>query len=173
MCESSKRYCYRCNNCLALFVSDDYINNCYVAQCAICSNVGVERMGVIGPDRHRKTEKVKCKCDNRCVWATGPLCDCVCGGANHQAGYFGYTKIERDNGIPRLTCTDLATVSKHKSQAEEYRKLVNAVSSLSVDDTPNLRWRKSGVLFKANKSRLHRHRVKILTEFLEKNTKSA
>lgn len=41
MCESTKRYCYRCTNCLALFVSADYISNCYVAECMVCLNKGV------------------------------------------------------------------------------------------------------------------------------------
>lgn len=173
MCEQTKRYCYRCTNCLALFVSAEYISNCYVAECMVCLNKGVERMGIIGPDQRRKTEKIQCKCDNRCVWAKGPLCDCVCGGANHQSGYAGYTQVVIDNGIPRLTCTDLDTCLKHQAQATEYKELMDSVKNLPLDNVPNAGWYRRGTLHKAWKSRLHKHRVKVLNDFLEKYVKAA
>jgi hypothetical protein len=49
---------------------------------ARCPDHGVYKLsylkGHLAPDH---------KCDARCTTATGPSCDCSCGGANHGAAY--------------------------------------------------------------------------------------
>lgn len=51
--------------------------------CARCPEHGVYRLqpikGRLVPDH---------KCDARCTSATGPKCDCSCGGANHGANHY-------------------------------------------------------------------------------------
>lgn len=69
--------------------------------------------------------------------------------------------------------TDLDTCLKHQAQAREYKELMDSVKNLPLDNVPNAGWYRRGTLAKAWKSRLHKHRVKVLNEFLEKYVKAA
>lgn len=53
-----------------------------VAVCARCPDHGVFRLSLL---RGRYVEARMC--DARCMNATGPNCDCSCGGANHGASH--------------------------------------------------------------------------------------
>lgn len=55
-----------------------------VAVSARCAEHGVYRLR---PLNGRTVEAIKC--DARCTGATGPKCDCSCGGANHGADHGG------------------------------------------------------------------------------------
>jgi hypothetical protein len=51
-------------------------------------------MGEVRGDNYVKHED-KPACDGRCTHAAGPMCDCLCGGANHGTGKtVRITKIE-------------------------------------------------------------------------------
>lgn len=71
---------FRCNECLSTFTS-------YEEKIDICSCEGdVDYMGRVRQDRTVFTEKERCACDERCTRASGPNCDCICGGVNHGTG---------------------------------------------------------------------------------------
>lgn len=126
------RYCYRCNCCLALFVGPQVnlafrYSDAQKPKCLICNTEGrIECMGKIGPANTVLKTETRCKCDDRCVWASGPVCDCICGGANHQAGPEGYSQITTDLGAVRFTSTDPETVKKHAAIAKELEAAVEA-----------------------------------------------
>ena len=40
-------------------------------------------MGRVGSGSRLYKTETRCACDSRCTGATGPKCDCECGGANH------------------------------------------------------------------------------------------
>lgn len=50
--------------------------------CARCPEHGVYRLAFLQGQFSEKHE-----CDARCMAATGPNCDCSCGGANHGANH--------------------------------------------------------------------------------------
>lgn len=48
-----------------------------------------------------ETGEMRCKCDGRCIGATGPACDCVCQGENHGKGIAACYAVETENGTVR------------------------------------------------------------------------
>ncbi len=43
-------------------------------------------MGRVVGDTQLVTDGMACPCDGRCTGASGPRCDCQCGGVNHGSG---------------------------------------------------------------------------------------
>lgn len=96
-----ERYYYRCEDCLSVSAADGE----ELDRSALCGACGgrLEHMGRVYADMLVKDE-VRCKCDDRCVCARGPRCDCQCGGKNHGAGIAGYTVVIRGTGgVPVVT----------------------------------------------------------------------
>jgi hypothetical protein len=70
---------YRCHDCLTAFTSyEDKVDEC------ACGGP-VEKMGRVHKDEVID-DKVVCACDARCTHASGPSCNCGCGGVNHGTG---------------------------------------------------------------------------------------
>lgn len=76
------RYYVRCVDCLGLSVVDLKERAAW-GKCA-CGGA-LESMGRIRGDTWGNTA-TRCACDARCTCASGPNCDCSCGGANHGSG---------------------------------------------------------------------------------------
>jgi hypothetical protein len=59
--------------------------------CSVSSVYGVRAQcgcgGFVSLEAVRGTYKAGHKCDARCLNATGPSCECECGGANHGANH--------------------------------------------------------------------------------------
>lgn len=139
MCERNPNGYFKCQKCFAIFVTQ--INETFHhwadrivkgVECGVCGGEDtIYAMGRIGIDRRtRVTDKVKCKCDGRCVHAVGPLCECMCGGANHGSGPAGYTKVEIIVGkAPRLSVLDEKVRAKHESIAKEFDDAIARVEA--------------------------------------------
>lgn len=67
--------------------------------CGICDQP-VNHLGHVSGNKLAKLED-RCPCDGRCTGATGPNCDCQCGGINHGSGRLVTVEIITGN-IPKL-----------------------------------------------------------------------
>lgn len=118
----SNRHFYRCRSCchviaiegtLEVEVTDQGAQ--YKARCA-CEGK-LELMGRVGRKPGLVLDSERCACDARCTNATGPSCDCSCGGANH--GTHRVVAIEVGaGGVPRIMSLDATECLR---RAEEYK----------------------------------------------------
>jgi len=72
-------YYHKCDDCLTAFTTEERV----VDFCDCNGNVTF--MGMVQGDKYVKTEN-RPPCDGRCTHASGPHCDCMCGGVNHGSG---------------------------------------------------------------------------------------
>lgn len=72
-------YYHKCDDCLTPFASTEQ----KVDECD-CGGA-VTFMGIVCGDKWQHTEN-RPACDGRCTHASGPHCDCECGGINHGTG---------------------------------------------------------------------------------------
>ena len=76
---SNNLYYHKCHDCLTPFTStEQHIDLCD------CDGP-VSLMGVVHGDKFVQTAN-RAPCDGRCTHAHGPVCDCMCSGANHGTG---------------------------------------------------------------------------------------
>ena len=78
-----KRHFYKCHECLSFCAVDSEYGFNRVL-CSLC-HVPMHYMGRVEQTR-LKIDTVRCLCDARCTFATGPNCECSCGGVNHGKG---------------------------------------------------------------------------------------
>ena len=72
-------YYHKCNDCLTPFASTE-------PKIDTCDCLGsVTFMGIVHGDKYVQTAN-RAPCDGRCTQASGPVCDCGCGGVNHGTG---------------------------------------------------------------------------------------
>lgn len=135
------RLYYRCTDCLATVCIET--EKRVKAECGICGCEYMEFMGeVVGKD-WQKVERVSHSCNEACVTAQGPNCDCACGGANHGAG-FQYSLEVVASGKVRITLdTDK---EKRVAIAKEYQDAIGSAVS-RIKDKMGHSWEKyqSGV----------------------------
>lgn len=93
MCNKKvNRWFWRCRDCLTVVaveaeLSVNWNNTTHRAEHPACGLCGGEMksMGRVQRDR-LVNDTTACACDGRCTGATGPNCDCRCGGENHGTG---------------------------------------------------------------------------------------
>jgi len=107
---------YRCLDCLTVFTTETKETN---PLCGICQGK-TEYLGEVNGGKLYKYH-YETPCDGRCTHATGPECECSCGGANHGSGKL--VKVATVNNIPVLQAEN----PKALEIATEYRKLVESV----------------------------------------------
>ena len=118
----SNRHFYRCRSCCHVIAVEGTLEvevtengTQYKARC-VCEGK-LELMGRVGRKPGLVMDSERCACDARCTNATGPSCDCSCGGANH--GTHRVVAIEVGaGGIPRVVTEDAAECLR---RAEEYK----------------------------------------------------
>lgn len=121
---ATARQFYRCEDCLAVAAVDGKrgeVENGWGQINAACGACGgrMEHMGQVGSDPHRLvTLGEQTPCDDRCTFATGPKCNCKCGGDNHGSKLL--VIVTRDAG-ERPTVTPARDISRHRLLAESYR----------------------------------------------------
>lgn len=163
---STDRHCYRCNTCLCVYVCEQQEQSwpgriVRDMGCLVCGNDGnVEYLGRIGLDKNLEKDDIVCKCDERCIWASGPICTCMCGGRNHQSGPEGYTQVLKTDKI-RLTCLDEETVTKHQEIAREFLAEIAAAESRQANFQGgySLRYRSEKLLREGSRGRAHKNRI--------------
>lgn len=96
------RYFLRCRGCLSVMAWEGSRPPARV-RCSACEG-GIEVMGVV--QRHRVVRmEDHTPCDSRCTMASGPSCNCQCGGKNHGTKITVRTAVDV-GGIPRITPPD-------------------------------------------------------------------
>jgi hypothetical protein len=125
---TTRRYFYRCNDCLTVAVTEVELKPVYndrgYAEYATCDACGgnCEYMGKTSGSFMVRTQ-LECPCDGRCTGAIGPSCDCSCGGENHGSGRLVEVVVEVGK-LPRLKIAPDAC-----KKAEEFRALVTQVKA--------------------------------------------
>ena len=72
----------------------------------------------------------KIPCDDRCQYATGPVCSCACGGANHCAGYIAAEQVPvwvRERDAARFAAAAARKAAKANTAAERAAKATEAL----------------------------------------------
>ena len=120
------RHFWKCADCLTVVAVETEIKPTYdnrgyphYATCGACSGE-MEYIGRVERNRLVRTDHV-CPCDGRCTNATGPSCDCQCGGANHGSGVLVPVTVEIGQ-LPRIEVKPDAA-----KRADEYRALYQQV----------------------------------------------
>lgn len=167
----------RCRCCLATSTVEAYSANMF---CGVCHDAEpLEVMGVVTPYGWQKMVD-RCKCDHRCTFATGPKCECSCGGENHGAGMLGFVEVVAETG--KVSVTANKNKEKHAKNGAEFRALcaevdrvLNAVQGMTAFKKgtwiPRGQWEECSYLRKefrhARDLRSHSGRVKNLKALLE------
>lgn len=121
MAKIPDRHYYRCTDCLSIMAAEGKRLE-ETAKCGICGG-RLWWMGQVEGVRLMKTSQA-CPCDGRCTGATGPKCDCSCGGENHGSGMV--VTVVRDAGdVPVLTPPDKR--GKALAIATEWRAALAAI----------------------------------------------
>lgn len=94
-----KRYYYKCFDCLSPMVAEERQDNS--AEC-FCGGL-LSYMGVVKQDGHVHNEYSATPCNTLCTDATGPNCNCSCGGKNHGVQQRADIRRDEDRGVAILT----------------------------------------------------------------------
>lgn len=172
------RHFYRCLGCFEVVVLPERLAMEWsqtIAQCASCDQ-RFEYLGRAHVDRLIQ-EHMRCKCDDRCTSARGPICTCKCNGENHGAGLIGgYHIVTTDHGpIPTVSLPNKPRAARAKLDWVEYcalRDLVLAESDALGQQKRRDGWLSAGdygrrmdllrALRKAADARSHNGRMKAL-----------
>lgn len=103
--------------------------------------------------------ELRCVCDERCVNAMGPHCDCTCEGANHGIGMAGYYEEDKVVGTLHLRPTN---VERAKARAKEYLAALEVAREIYNSKTDLQKLEVARKIKEATLSRSHGHRMSIL-----------
>lgn len=174
MCKSSvNRWFYRCLDCLSVVATEqspmiDRRTGRGSEVCGLCGG-GMESMGRVERDR-LVTDSERCACDDRCTYATGPKCNCKCGGENH--GTKRTVAVRVDHGVFPVLC--VPDSSKARQIAEEWRSALVPVLAVrdAIISRKNAGWIPRSdydrmmdlcrIVSRARAARTHAGRMKIL-----------
>ena len=111
-CES--RWFVRCADCLSVVAVEERPEGLL---CGLCGG-RVEEMGRVTRDRRGMVTAAYDipACDARCTHASGPSCDCPCGGANHGTGVT--VPVVVTEGAPRVS---VPAAARAQRTADEWR----------------------------------------------------
>lgn len=122
-----RRSYYRCSDCLTPQVVDGSLP---VGTTCSCGG----RISYIGVVRRHRVVRLEdhAVCDARCTGATGPNCDCQCGGEHHGSGRVVTVQVA-DLGAVRLTPVDAdAQIARATEYREAKRVLETAIMASRV-----------------------------------------
>lgn len=116
-----RRYYYRCGDCL----TPQVVEGTMPASGTTCACGG--KIAYVGAVRRHRVVRLEDHpvCDGRCIGATGPNCDCQCGGDHHGSGRV-VTVEAADLGAARLTAVEAEV---QIARAVEYRAARDALDS--------------------------------------------
>lgn len=166
---------YQCQYCLTLSVvpGADKYDILVKPICGICDQ-SVNHLGHVAGDKLAKLED-RCPCDGRCTGATGPNCDCQCGGINHGSNRLVTVEITTGN-IPKLLPgadhyeAGKARAIEYKQARQIVRDKLNILAGMERDQVRIpytlfcLYKRAPGHLSAIHAKKNHKNRIKGLTE---------
>lgn len=123
------RHFYRCSDCLSVVATDAKIHAvqvppsylCSYGECGACGG-HIEYLGEVCRDRLVRRE-LRVPCDARCTGASGPHCECQCGGENHGSNRLVEVIVESGR-LLRFMVPENA-----RARGEAYRELLRTVRS--------------------------------------------
>jgi hypothetical protein len=124
----TRRLYYRCHDCLTTLCVE--LDNRQRAICGICGGP-MDFLGVVQPDNKSYARSAEqCLCNDQCQTASGPNCDCHCGGKNHGIGYRTVVVVV-DRGTVKLSpAADqpaaLARANQYRAELENARARIAA-----------------------------------------------
>ena len=157
---ATSREFFKCRDCLTVFAIDlprKSSRSYQDARCGAC-NGQTWWMGSVRRNTLVMTEN-RCACDERCTSATGPSCECACGGENHGIGAL----VEVVCGIAKIPAERIAPNALQI--AEEYRAAVKAAQAALVALGWRNDWHRDQLrrpLVRAYGLRTHAPRMKLL-----------
>ena len=159
------RHFHRCRGCLSVVAVESRLPD--GAVCGACG-YGFRYMGQTERDRLVRHEE-RCACDGRCTGATGPKCDCSCGGVNHGSGRTVTVTIDA-GGIPRVSSLDPEESKRIADEWTTARKPFREELARLRDSgyLPRVEWERMRdlecCLSSASKKTSHKGRLKVLAE---------
>jgi len=163
------RVFYRCGLCLGSFAVDggSVGGNMRGSRCDCGGELSY--MGRVQRDR-LVMDQIGTPCDHRCTNATGPLCDCRCGGANHGSQRIVMIQVDKV-GVPRIVSGTPDQAKRFKRKLEFQVALSSAESALTSlpEDhgsywAPGPRRKLNNAIRKAQASKAHHHRINLLAK---------
>jgi hypothetical protein len=144
-----KRWYLRCATCLVVVAVETEKKPGKVA-CGVCDGE-MDVMGRVEDSRLVTKEGERVPCDDRCVFAQGPKCDCACGSENHGSGMLvafvvteGVPKVtpQRDGEKARARAEEFkAALAKVRAERERVQRLVlNDPTPWAASWTPMDKW---------------------------------
>jgi len=140
------RHFYRCVDCLELTVIDGEQRYEILCDCgARLDYVGHVHRNVLVIDTERSA------CDDRCTSATGPHCDCGCGGENHGTNRVVHIQIIT-GAVPQVTAranlaTRCAQVAAWRRAILEARERADAATHGTISAMQRGQWIKDKALW--------------------------
>lgn len=90
---------YKCLDCLTPVALETRSTEDLFCDCG--SNNRFEYMGRVQANGDITKQEEQCKCNSSCTHASGPSCDCECGGRNHGHGRKAYIVVDKVTGKAR------------------------------------------------------------------------
>ncbi len=167
MCTNHTRHFWKCPLCLTVAATEaSTVANLQCGHCKIAMNY----MGRVSQNRLVKTEE-RCQCDARCTFATGPNCDCQCGGVNHGSRML--VEVTVDAGpVPVANVRPTAQALWDLKEYQNLRATMQQELRTAQDNRQHgTAQRISGALFKAANMTSHAGRMKTLRSALKTSQK--
>lgn len=125
---TAKRYYYKCRDCLSVATHESVQPN-HDLKCDCGGRMPmmghVHRFRVVNVELHTP-------CDERCTNASGPSCDCACGGVNHGSGHL--VELVRDvGGIPTLKAGNMERASEYRAARDAARERIAKRHAYVID----------------------------------------
>lgn len=179
------RYYYRCRSCCHVVAVEGELESVrtehateYKVRCACDGKL--ELMGRVcrKPSMGLVLGSERCACDSRCTNATGPSCDCSCGGVNH--GTHRVVPIEiAAGGVPRLKVESADDCRKRAAEYNAAMEPLRAKLRKKVEERPS--WRHTPTrdeddlrtaLGRVSSLRTHKGRLKAIADLMRAYTDS-
>jgi len=168
MCNNARHF-WKCPLCLTVAATEG--SNVGSLSCGYCK-VAMSYMGRVSQNRLVRTEE-RCKCDARCTFATGPNCDCQCGGVNHGSKVLVEVTIDC-GAVPTANVKPTAQALWDLKEYQTLRAtLQNELTTLNLHPSLNYNrcQRITGALWKAATMTSHAGRMKHLRSVAKTDSK--
>ena len=163
MCQSSRHF-WKCPLCLTVAATEGCTHS--RVNCGHCK-LEMAYMGRVSQNRLVQTEE-RCKCDARCTFATGPNCDCSCGGVNHGSKMM--VEVTVDCGpVPEAQVRPTAQALWDLKEYVALRQtMTEQIESLRASKQFGAEYRYKTALFKASRMTSHSGRMRVLRAAMSK-----
>lgn len=163
MCQSSRHF-WKCPLCLTVAATEGCSHS--RIDCGHCK-VAMNYMGRVSGQRLTQTAEC-CPCDARCTNATGPSCDCSCGGVNHGSRMLVTVTID----CGPVPVANVKPTAQALWDLKEYMALrqtmTEQIPALKASKQFGAEYRYKTALFKSSRMTSHSGRMRVLRAAMSK-----